>query len=75
MVPIEDRLAERDRAVLVPGFQLAAAVLRHFVADPLIPATLLPADWPGPELRETYARYDIAYRRILKDFFREQRER
>lgn len=74
MAPIEDRLAEHDRTVLVPGFELAAAVLRHFVADPLVPPPLLPDEWPGSELRETYDRYDVAYRRILRDFFREQRE-
>lgn len=74
MGPVQGRLDEDDRTVLVPGFELAAAVLRHFVADPLIPPRLLPADWPAPRLRDTYARYDVAYRRILKDFFREQRE-
>ena len=26
-------------------------MLRHLQADPLLPADLLPADWPGAELR------------------------
>lgn len=74
MGPIRIRLDRDDRTVLAPGFELAAAVLRHFVADPLIPPPLLDGDWPAPGLRETYARYDVAYRRMLKDFFRDQRE-
>ena len=74
MAPIQDRLVQHDRTMLVPGFELAAAVLRHFVADPLIAPPLLPDDWPARQLRETYARYDVAYRRILKDFFRDQQE-
>ena len=37
-----------DEAADLPStFILAAAVLRHFLADPLLPAELLPGDWPG----------------------------
>ena len=39
---------------LAPGFELSAAVLRHLQADPLLPAELLPAGWPGTSLREEY---------------------
>ncbi|MET9295619.1 PaaX family transcriptional regulator C-terminal domain-containing protein [Streptomyces sp. NPDC003077] len=35
-------------------FTVAAAALRHLVADPLLPEPLLPADWPGDELRSRY---------------------
>ncbi|WP_457109189.1 PaaX family transcriptional regulator C-terminal domain-containing protein [Marmoricola sp. URHA0025 HA25] len=31
-----------------------AAVVRHLTHDPLLPAELLPADWPGTALRDTY---------------------
>ena len=34
-----------------------AAVVRHLLADPVLPAELLPAGWPGTALREAYARY------------------
>ncbi|GGX01673.1 PaaX family transcriptional regulator C-terminal domain-containing protein [Streptomyces lomondensis] len=34
-----------------------AAVVRHLLSDPVLPAELLPADWPGAELRAAYTRY------------------
>lgn len=36
---------------------IAAAIVRLIVADPLLPPELLPADWPGPALRDTYDRF------------------
>jgi len=36
---------------------VAADLVRHLVDDPLLPADLLPADWPGDRLRSTYADY------------------
>ena len=33
-------------------------MLRHFVADPLLPRELLPRRWPGDALRADYDRYD-----------------
>ena len=66
-------LEEGDRDALADGFVLSAAVLRHFQADPLLPRPLLPAGWPGEALREEYDRYDRAYRRVLRDWFDEQR--
>jgi phenylacetic acid degradation operon negative regulatory protein len=74
MKEIQMHLEDDDRTVLVPGFELAAAVLRHFVADPLLPDAVLPDDWPATELRATHARYDVAYRHVLKNFFRDHRE-
>lgn len=38
-------------------FTALAAVVRHLLADPVLPADLLPADWPGPVLRTAYERY------------------
>ncbi len=55
---------------LAPGFVLSAAVLRHFQADPLLPEALLPAGWPGPELRARYDEWDVAYRRVLVEWTR-----
>lgn len=36
---------------------VAADLVRHLLDDPLLPAQLLPADWPGEQLRSTYAAY------------------
>ena len=59
-----------DERALRPGFELSAAVLRHFVADPLLPSELLPRRWPGDGLRATYDRFDVAYRRLLGGWLR-----
>jgi phenylacetic acid degradation operon negative regulatory protein len=42
---------------------VAANVVRHLTADPLLPGPLLPGGWPGPALRTAYA----AYQRELRD--------
>ncbi|HJR25780.1 MAG TPA: PaaX family transcriptional regulator C-terminal domain-containing protein, partial [Acidimicrobiales bacterium] len=64
-------LEAHDRGALAEGFVIAAAVLRHLQADPLLPDQLLPAGWPGPRLRDEYDRYDTAYRAVLADWFAE----
>lgn len=38
-------------------FSLAAAIVRFLVTDPVLPAELLPRDWPAAELRHHYADY------------------
>lgn len=55
---------------LADGFVLSADVLRHVQADPLLPAELLPDDWPGAHLRSDYDRYDAAYRAVLAEWLR-----
>lgn len=50
---------------LAPGFELSASVLRHLQSDPLLPAVLLPGDWPGPALRHAYEKWDRRYREVL----------
>jgi len=60
-------------ADLAPGFELSAAVLRHLQADPLLPAALLPDDWPGPTLRAAYASWDGDYRAVLRAWGRAAR--
>lgn len=54
---------------LADGFVASAAVLRHLQADPLLPPSLLPSDWPGDALRADYDRYDTAYRAALRAWF------
>ncbi|MEU4546343.1 PaaX family transcriptional regulator C-terminal domain-containing protein [Nonomuraea dietziae] len=51
---------------LAEGFLVSAAVLRHLLADPLLPAELLPEDWPGARLRARYDDFDRDYRRALQ---------
>ena len=58
---------------LAPGFALSAAVLRHLQSDPLLPAELLPADWPGPALRAAYTGWDGRYRAVLRAWGRAAR--
>ncbi|HEY5110283.1 MAG TPA: PaaX family transcriptional regulator C-terminal domain-containing protein [Acidimicrobiales bacterium] len=58
---------------LAPGFELSAAVLRHLQADPLLPAALVPEDWPGPSLRSTYSAWDRRYREVLRAWGRATR--
>ncbi|MFI8949488.1 PaaX family transcriptional regulator C-terminal domain-containing protein [Streptomyces sp. NPDC053750] len=51
-------LAHVDRARR-PADRLTAfaAVVRHLLADPVLPPELLPADWPGAALRDAYTAY------------------
>jgi phenylacetic acid degradation operon negative regulatory protein len=65
-----DVLAPDGPAALAPGFELSAAVLRHLQADPLLPAELLPADWPGARLRASYDGWDARYRATLAEWSR-----
>jgi phenylacetic acid degradation operon negative regulatory protein len=68
-----DRLEAGDTSALAPTFVVSAAVLRHLVADPQLPAELCPGDWPGDELRSEYERYDVAFKRVWRAWFRRQR--
>jgi phenylacetic acid degradation operon negative regulatory protein len=61
-----------DSAVLAPAWLLSAAVLRHLLADPLLPHALLPDAWPGAALRRDYDRYDDAFNRAWKAWFKSQ---
>lgn len=66
IAPLQDRLDRDDADALAPAFVAAAASLRHLQADPLLPADLLPADWPGAELRATHERFEATFRRVLR---------
>ncbi|TQL66654.1 PaaX family transcriptional regulator [Nocardioides albertanoniae] len=60
-------LAAADTDDHVQRFTACASSVRHLLADPVLPADLLPADWPGDELRASHLRY----RRWLIDLRRE----
>ena len=57
----------RSRSDTLPeNFALDAAVIRHLQADPLLPPTLLPADWPGRDLRLERESFDAAFNRVWR---------
>ena len=65
-----DGLADRAPELVADAFVAGAAALRHIGADPLLPDTLLPADWPGPVLRSEYLRYQRAFDATTHAWFR-----
>lgn len=66
-------LADIDPTDLAPAFTASAAVLRHLQADPLLPPPLLPAGWPGDDLRRRYATFDPRFRRAWSTWIRAAR--
>ena len=66
---------DRDAFEAIPeGFVTSAAVLRLLRADHLLPSALLPRTWPGAALRTRYDDYDVALRRLLREFFTPTRD-
>ncbi len=51
---------------------IAAAIARHLLSDPLLPAELLPAEWPGEALRASYAEFLAQLRELLVGELRAQ---
>lgn len=50
------RLLDEMSAAAIPArFMTAAGIVRHLLRDPVLPDELLPADWPGRQLRRSYA--------------------
>lgn len=47
-----------------PRLAVAAQVVRHLAADPLLPGPLLPPDWPATAMRTAYAGYQDELRSI-----------
>ena len=67
-----EALESGDLDSLAPAFVASAAVLRHLQADPLLPAELLPPDWPGEALRVDYDRYDVAFKQVWRAWYKAQ---
>jgi phenylacetic acid degradation operon negative regulatory protein len=51
-------------------FALSVTVVRHLQLDPLLPAQLVPQEWPGHALRSTYRRFDEVFKNRLNNGFR-----
>lgn len=63
-------LDERDAGVLSSTFHLDAAVVRHLLADPSLPAELAPRDWPAGALRDAFARFDEGFKATWRAWYR-----
>ncbi|CAN5644442.1 PaaX family transcriptional regulator C-terminal domain-containing protein [soil metagenome] len=51
-------MAVMSKAADIPGkFVSAAAMVRHLLADPMLPEELLPQGWPGDRLRASYTEF------------------
>jgi phenylacetic acid degradation operon negative regulatory protein len=57
-----------DTESLADGFMLVAAVFRHLLLDPVLPQALLPADWPGDELRQRHASFRTTFAVRLREY-------
>lgn len=66
-------IADRDESALAPSFLAGAALLRHLLADPLLPPELLPAEWPGDAVRDRYRTFETSFQAAYRDWFRSQR--
>ncbi|MEU1663696.1 PaaX family transcriptional regulator C-terminal domain-containing protein [Streptomyces sparsogenes] len=55
-------------------FTVAAAVLRHLLADPVLPDRLLPPDWPGADLRRRYDAFEREFRALLPRYAAERHQ-
>jgi phenylacetic acid degradation operon negative regulatory protein len=66
-----DGLDAAGEGAIADAFVAGAAALRHIGADPLLPAELLPSDWPGRALRDGYARYRREFDHVARGWFRQ----
>ena len=75
----EDLIAEMEDAqpaldarrvdAVADTFVIAAAVLRHLLADPALPTPLLPPAWPGERLRVAFDRFDQAFKATWRAWY------
>jgi phenylacetic acid degradation operon negative regulatory protein len=63
-------LDDGQAGALSEAFVLSAAVLRHLQSDPLLPLDLLPAGWPGADLRAAHADWRTAFDRSWRSWAR-----
>ncbi|WP_436794286.1 PaaX family transcriptional regulator C-terminal domain-containing protein [Actinospongicola halichondriae] len=58
----QDALDRRQIEALGETFVVAADAVRLLVADPDLPVEFLRPDWPGSRLRDTFLRFDSAFK-------------
>jgi phenylacetic acid degradation operon negative regulatory protein len=58
-----------EDAALRDGFVVGAATLQHIRNDALLPRELLPASWPGADLRDAYREYQRAFGDAVRNWF------
>lgn len=63
-------LDRREPAALADTFRLDAAVVRHLLADPALPAELEPPDWPAALLRAAFADFDAGFKATWRAWYR-----
>jgi phenylacetic acid degradation operon negative regulatory protein len=64
------RIDDDEIAALTYQFTLSIDVVRHLQLDPLLPAALIPRDWPAATLRSAYRRFDDSFKRHMGHAFR-----
>lgn len=52
---------------LADRFTVSAAALRHLLADPVLPESMVPTSWPGTGLRRRYDAFEQELRDVLRD--------
>lgn len=61
---VDDLTGSNEPAVRL---SVAAAIVRHIRSDPVLPAALLPAGWPGERLRKAYDGYRAELGKFIAD--------
>lgn len=75
MAAAQAALDDGDTGALGETFVIDAAVVRHLVADPVLPEALQPEVWPAEELRAAFTRFDAGFKRTWRTWYREFRDR
>lgn len=70
MAEAQPALDRRDPDALAATFRLDAAVVRHLLADPALPAELQPPGWPAAELSDAFAAFDTGFKATWRAWYR-----
>ncbi len=69
MAAAQPALDRHDQTAVAETFVTSAAVLRHLLADPALPAPLVPEDWPGVALRVAFEHFDRAFKATWREWY------
>jgi phenylacetic acid degradation operon negative regulatory protein len=67
---LTESLDRDDPASIPPAFELSARIVRFLRNDPLLPTSLLPAEWPVPDLRTRYDAFEPVLQAMMRPFLR-----